>query len=277
MPSYVQAGTYYRDFADVEALAAYLRPDSEAGPLVSAHRGGPSPGYPENAVATFERSMRFGPLVIECDVRMTQDSVLVLLHDDTLDRTTTGTGLLADQPFDAVRPLLLRDDTGAITPFRVPTLDEALAWAEGRTVLTLDIKRGIPPGRVVAALERAQAADQAMVIVYTLSDAERYAALSPDLLISASARTLDEARALVATGIAPDRLLAFTGVGTMDPALWAYLNEQGIRPIVGTFGETDERAVRAGPEVYDRYLDAGVGMLATDAPWVAAQATAARR
>ena len=84
---YVTApSVHYRSFADADALSDYLRPDSEAGPLVSAHRGGPRPGWPENAVPTFQQSLRYGPVLIETDVRITQDSVLVLMQADAANR-----------------------------------------------------------------------------------------------------------------------------------------------------------------------------------------------
>ena len=151
VPAYVRAAAHYRAFADADALAAYLRAGSEAGPLVSAHRGGPQPAYPENALATFEHALRYAPVLIECDVRMSRDSVLVLMHDATLERTTTGEGDVAARPFAELRALLLEDVRGVVTPFRIPSLGEALAWAEGRAVLMLDVKADVPPERVAAA------------------------------------------------------------------------------------------------------------------------------
>ncbi|MFQ5569800.1 MAG: glycerophosphodiester phosphodiesterase family protein, partial [Rhodothermales bacterium] len=131
-PGYTRSADHYLGLPDADALAAYLRADSDAGPLVSAHRGGPMPAYPENALETFEHTLRYTPALIECDVRMTRDSVLVLMHDDTLDRTTTGRGAVAAHRFADLRTLLLVDNLGIRTPFRIPTLDETLAWAEGR-------------------------------------------------------------------------------------------------------------------------------------------------
>lgn len=263
-PAYVRTAAHYRSFPDAQALAAYLRADSDAGPLVSAHRGGPVPAYPENALATFEHSLRHGPVLIECDVRMTRDSVLVLLHDDDLDRTTTGSGPVIEHTFAELRPLLLRDPAGVVTPFRIPTLAEALAWADGRAVLTLDVKRGVPAKRVVEAVRRAEASNRAVVIVYTLIDALWYRDLAPELVISASAETLADVRALLDSGLDPDRLIVFTGVGEVNPDVLDELHRYNIRAILGTFGTIDERAQRAGAEVYMPLLERGVDVIATD-------------
>jgi glycerophosphoryl diester phosphodiesterase len=262
------ASANYRDFASAEDVAAYLAPDSEAGVLISAHRGGPQPGYPENAIASFERALTYAPVLPEVDVRLTQDSVLVLLHDDTLGRTTTATGDLAATTLAETRRMLLRDNDGATTPFRIPTLAEALAWAEGRAILQLDVKRGVPARSVVDAIRAAEAEDQAVVIVYSLGDLRRYYSLAPDLVYSATARTVEQAEALVAAGRAGeidlDRLVVFTGVGTLDGEVIAVLHDAGLRPILGTFGDIDEAASEEGPGAYADLVRRGVGIIATD-------------
>ena len=273
-PPEARTSAHYRDFDSADALAAYLRADSEAGPLVSAHRGGPAPGFPENALATFERALGYGPVLIECDVRMSRDSVLVLLHDATLERTTTGEGAVAERPFTALRRLLLEDVRGLVTPFRIPSLREALAWAEGRAVLMLDVKSDVPPRLVAEAIERADAADQAVVIAYTFDDLLTYRRLLPDVVLSASASTAADVRRLLESRLDPSRLVAFVGVGAeaLDPAAVNALRERGIRVTLGTFGEIDERARRVGPEAYGPLLEGGVGILATDVVPVAAEA-----
>ena len=135
---------------------------------MAAHRGGPVPGLPENAIETFENALNHAPALIETDVRQTADGVLVLLHDETLDRTTTGTGDLEDATLAEVRQLRLVADDTTVTSFRVPTLAEALAWAEARAVLLLDVKRGVDLGAVVAEVRRADAEDQVVVITNSL-------------------------------------------------------------------------------------------------------------
>ena len=117
-------------------------------------------------------------------------------------------------------------------------------------------------------------ADQAALIVYTLEDALEAARLAPEMLISVSARSADEAREVLASGLDPDRLIAFGGVGSFDPEAIRLLHEAGIRVQVGTFGETDRAAESPGGwEVYTPFLEAGVDVLATDNVPAAAIAT----
>lgn len=71
---------------------------------VSAHRGGRNHGI-ENTLTAFRRAMSMGVDMIETDVRMTKDGYLVLMHDETVDRTTDGTGLVKELTLEEIRRL----------------------------------------------------------------------------------------------------------------------------------------------------------------------------
>ena len=259
---------HYRGYADATALALALRYTTGAERLVSAHRGAPVEGLPENAVPTFEHALNYAPALIELDVRRTADGVLVLMHDETLDRTTTGTGRVDATPFAAVRALRLRDVRGVMTSFRVPTLAEALAWAEGRAVVLLDVKADVPYPDLVAAVRAAGAENRVVVIVTSLDDHETLVALAPDLNVSATVETTADANALLAAGAAGRadlaRTIAFAGVGQASPAVVARLHAAGIRVQVGTFPLDAAADAATNPATYTPFLDAGVDVIATD-------------
>ena len=276
---------HYRSYDGAAGLARALRYTQGAERLVSAHRGAPVEGLPENAVATFEHALNYAPALVETDVRRTADGRLVLMHDETLDRTTTGQGRVDAASFEAVRRLRLLDVRGVPTPFRVPTFAEALAWAEGRAVVMVDVKRDVPLSDVVLAIRAAGAEDRAVVIVYSLADHERLHALAPELNVSASVETPADVDALIASGQAGrvdlSRTIAFAGVGRADPAVVERLHAAGIRVQVGTFPLDAAAEAATAPEAYVPLLQAGVDVLATDNIRGAAQAVrqfrAARR
>jgi glycerophosphoryl diester phosphodiesterase len=257
-----------------DSLAGYLR--SDALPLVGAHRGGATERFPENALATFAQALTRGPVLLETDVRMTADSVLVLLHDETLDRTTTGRGPVRAKTLREVRGLRLVTSAGDTTRDPVPTLAEALAWAEGRAVLQLDVKETVPRALVAECLRRRNALDQALVITYTLDDARWYHRRLPDLLLSVSAETRPEALAYVRE-IDPDRLVAFAGVGRPSPDVLDVFSSRDVPVTVGTFGTLDRRARQRGLVVYRELFRQGVDILATDETALASQAAATVR
>ncbi len=113
-------GLYSIRLFDLEETRDFYSWTSDRIPMVSAHRGGPYPGFPENAIETFEHVLKSTPSIIEFDVAMTRDSVLVLMHDDELDRTTNGTGKVNEVDFAYVQSLFLEDNEGNLTEFKVP-------------------------------------------------------------------------------------------------------------------------------------------------------------
>src|SRR5690606_20086128 len=143
-------------------------------------------GFPENAIETFENSYRYQPLFIECDVRMTSDSVLVLLHDDTLDRTTTGSGKVAEVRFSDLKDLLLKDPDGETTSYRCATLDQAGEWGARKERVTSAVERGEPEPRVIDAIRPTQAQAYCVVSTDNSEQAATVHKLSPDLMTSAS-------------------------------------------------------------------------------------------
>lgn len=105
--------------------------------MVIAHRGDWRHA-PENSLQAIRNCIDMGVDMVEIDVRMTKDSVLVLMHDETIDRTTTGTGLLADWTMDSLQTLYLKNGAGHPTHHKIPTLKEALQTSKGKIMLNLD-------------------------------------------------------------------------------------------------------------------------------------------
>ena len=111
-------------------------------PLVTSHAA--CKGHaPENTLAGIEQAIRLGADAIEIDVHTTADGVPVLIHDETVDRTTDGTGNIEQMTFDATREL----DAGArqfAPKFKgalIPTLAEVLALTRGHVLLQIEIKQ----------------------------------------------------------------------------------------------------------------------------------------
>src|SRR5918912_617430 len=130
--------------AATERLPLRRRLEQERGRVwVVGHRG--AMGHcPENTLASFERGLDLGADWVELDVHLSRDGALVVIHDETLERTTNGAGLVKDHDLAELRRL----DAGAwfgpeFAGQRLPTLDEALAWAVRRgLVLDVELKNG---------------------------------------------------------------------------------------------------------------------------------------
>lgn len=235
-------------------------------PLVSAHRGGPQSGFPENAIETFEKTAKQQPIIIECDIAITKDSVLVLMHDERLDRTTTGVGFVRDYTYDEVAKLRLKDPDGVTTKFKVPTLADALAWGKNKVIFTLDVKRGVPYEHVIEEIRRQQAETRSILITYSAGQAEKVHKLAPDLMISASIRTKEDLLRLNDRGVPDNRLVAFVGTREADSEIYRILHEHGIMCILGTMGNLDKQAAVRGDVLYYDLIDQGADILSTDRP-----------
>jgi len=247
--------------------------------LISAHRGGPTPGLPENAIPTMDALLMAAPAIMEVDVGQSRDGVHFLLHDDTLDRTTTGTGEAAAQDWATLSQLRLKDNWGWVTPYAIPTLEQALAWAKGRTVLQIDFKRSADYAKIAAAIREAGMSEAVILIAYTVEQAASLHRTAPEMLISVSVDSFEDVAALKAAGIPENRMVAFTGTRLPKPELYRELDKADIEVIFGTLGRPPY-AMDAVIERYGmngRYAQLGkdgVDILATDRPREAAAALA---
>ena len=105
--------------------------------LVVAHRGDWR-NAPENSLAGIQNSIEMGVDMVELDLGLTKDSVLILMHDKTLDRTTTGSGKVNEWPWDSLQVLSLKDHKGNPTPHQIPTFREAMGLAKGHIDVFVD-------------------------------------------------------------------------------------------------------------------------------------------
>ncbi|KAG5464444.1 hypothetical protein LSCM1_00631 [Leishmania martiniquensis] len=112
-------------------------PDSTFPVCVACHRGDWR-NYVENTLEAVESCIQMGADIVEVDVWRTSDGALILMHDETLDRTTNGTGKVSDRTLAEVRELRLKDGLGNMTEFTVPTVEEVLLLAKDRIIVNLD-------------------------------------------------------------------------------------------------------------------------------------------
>jgi glycerophosphoryl diester phosphodiesterase len=109
-----------------------------------AHRGA-SGYYPENTMLAFQKAIEMGCEGIETDVQLTKDGVLVICHDELLDRTTDGKGLIAETNYSDIAKLdAAKLWGGKFADVRVPTLEELLAYIKDKNIMiNLELKNSI--------------------------------------------------------------------------------------------------------------------------------------
>lgn len=239
-------------------------------PSISVHRGGRFlAGYPENAIETFQyisQQLPFPPLIIECDVNMSSDSVLFLLHDQTLDRTTTGKGIARQTDWASIKRYNLKDDYGIVTRYKPPPLDHVLDWAFREVQLSLDIKLGVPVSKVVKMIREHEALSYVSVITYNYQDALEAYLTDPKIRLSVNIRNEEELERYLNGPFRKENLMAFTGLTERSPSLYKKIKCSGMKVIVGTIGNLDKRAAVKGHYIYSNLYKAGADILATDRP-----------
>ena len=129
----------------LDSIIKLYKNPSDQYVMVIAHRADWR-SFPENSIEAIRSAIKLGVDMVEIDVRRTKDGSLVLMHDETIDRTTNGSGKVSELTFDEIRLLRLMSGVGVPTDFKVPTLKEALLECKGKITLikyTLSLKRQI--------------------------------------------------------------------------------------------------------------------------------------
>ncbi len=250
------------------------------GPLVIAHQGGEEL-RPSNTMMAFANAVALDVDVLEMDTHATRDGVIVIMHDDTVDRTTDGSGAIKEMTFAEIHELdagyYWTDDHGQTYPYRgqdirVPALEEVFQSYPGM-LMNIEIKQAVPS------------------IVAPLCQLLRQYAMTDKVLVpSFHEETVREMRANcpeVATSLARNEIQTFwilnsLGLGRtfQAPAVAMQVPERSTLPVLGEVQVVTPRFVRIAnahgmavhvwtvneTEDMQRLLNMGVNGLITDRP-----------
>jgi len=160
-------------------------------PLIIAHRGNSSE-RPENTKAAFVSALEVGAEIVELDVQLTRDGHIVVIHDDSLDRTTSGRGRVVERTLSEIRALSAGYPERFGDRFageRVPTLGETLELLRGRARVMIEIKKesvteddtGGVEARVIEEVRRKEMAAEVALISFERRALLRVRELAPEI------------------------------------------------------------------------------------------------
>lgn len=267
-------GLHVLNIKNAQELRSFFKYTGKDIPFISGHRGGINKGFPENSIEAFENTLRHTPATFEIDPRLTKDSAIVLMHDATLDRTTTGTGKVGDYTLAELKQLKLKDVEGKVTPYRIPTLEEAIQWAKGKTVLILDWK-GVPFEMTARIIKDNHAEGHVMVTVHTAKDAKFYHDRNKEIVFEAFVHTLQAMHEYEALGIPWTHIMAYVGPDNKAELkqLYEQLNKRGVMCMISTAPSYDKLAT---PEerhaAYQAIIRDGASLIEADRSIEAADA-----
>ncbi|GAC1043270.1 glycerophosphodiester phosphodiesterase family protein [Rhizobium sp. No.120] len=255
---------------------------SRANPdiLTIAHRGLWS-AAPENSLAAIRAAAELGVEFVEIDTQATADGHLVVIHDKTLDRTTSAKGVIGTTSFATIREARLRagagGETAALTEERVPTLEEALEEARGRVFVNIDTKfpRELP--QVIAAVRRLGVEDHVIIKSdvepqsghFPVLDADWFGSLPHMPMFRVRPGKFSEDLRMIEPLKAPMIEVKFTDIADLAAGR-EELERQNIRLWINTLDVSynldfnDSRALGDPEGVWGTLVDAGVGAIQTD-------------
>jgi glycerophosphoryl diester phosphodiesterase len=158
-------------------------------PLIIGHRGD-SWDYPENTLAAFRAAVAQGADLVELDVQLSRDGSVLVIHDATLDRTTTGKGSVREKTREEIQGLSAHYPSRFGERYageRVPTLGEVLGALRGRAGVLVEVKResvdssGAVERETVRVIEEAGLADEASIISFVPEVLRRCLDLAPGI------------------------------------------------------------------------------------------------
>ncbi len=222
---------------------------------VIAHRG-EHLHHPENTLPAFQAAIDVGADYFELDVRTTSDGKFVIMHDDTLDRTTNGTGEVKQHTFDEIRSL----DAGikfspAFAGTKVPTLDEAFDLAHGKINVYVDTKNA-DAQQLVDTIVRHDMQDHVVIYgnPFFLYEVHK---IRPALRVMPEALSPDICKLLI-RAIQPE-VLAFDASDFKDPVINC-AKDGNAKIYVDRLGDADN------PETWQKAIDFGAAGIQTNLP-----------
>ena len=268
-----------RRFVRVVAALALLVPGGALAPvgtmaadrpLVAAHRGG-ALLWPENSLLAFKNALALGVDALEFDLHLTRDGEVVVIHDATLDRTTTASGPVRDRTLAEIRAARIKARDGTITDERVPTFTEVLDLTRSSPVELLpEIKVGADghpyagvEEKVVSLVRANGMMGRVTIQAFQAPTISRLRAAQPDVrtMVLVSRRRLDGERASPPDAVRWAREAGATDLGmefrVIDAAVIAAVRAARIR--LSAWTVNDEADIR-------RMAELGVDVIMSDRP-----------
>jgi glycerophosphoryl diester phosphodiesterase len=248
---------------NVKDLRSFFTYKSDRIPLLCGHRGGATIGFPENCIATFENTLQKIPAFFELDPRLTKDSVVIVMHDATLDRTTNGKGKISDYTWKELQQLKLKDPEGNITQYNIPLLDDILRWAKGKTILMLD-KKDVPLQTILQKIRNYNAESFVLISTYAAEEAAFYHKQNKNIMFEAFILHKEGIKEYENAGIPWQNIVAYVSK-SKDKSLYDALHERKVMciyyttPVLEKMSDSTERAT-----AYQNVLKSGGDILLSD-------------
>lgn len=261
-----------------EILRTFNAPNAKEV-LVVSHRGDWR-NAPENSLQAFQNCIDMGVDMVELDLKESKDGELVLMHDQTLDRTTTGKGKVSDYTLAELKQFYLKNGAGCKTRHQIPTLREVMLLCKGKIMVNVD--KGYQYfDKVQKILEETGTANLCVIkerLPYEKVKAEHGDILEKVIFMPKADLCKPEAESIIDSYLRKVKPVAFevrfTKVDAQVLRLIKKLQDQGIKVFVNALwpeqnsGHDDDRAVelKEPDEAWGWLIGQGFSLIQTDRP-----------
>lgn len=218
--------------------------------LVAAHRSAHT-HYPENSLGAIREAIRQGIDIAEIDIRLTKDSVLVLMHDKTIARTTGRKGNVSSYTYAELQqfPLL---HNGQPTAERIPSFKDVLLLSKGNIMIDVDFKADSPEAARLAygLIKSTGTTKQILFFIYDYQDAAFLQNLDPQIPIMPRSHNAAETAAILKKGKFP--VIHVDDSFTDD--VMNTIRAAGSRVWINALGDFDDMERKAENTGFDQLL-----------------------
>ncbi|MCL6219539.1 glycerophosphodiester phosphodiesterase family protein [Zunongwangia pacifica] len=234
--------------------------------LVAAHRG-MHINYPENSIPSVQDAIDHHIDMVEIDVQITKDGIPILMHDETIDRTTTGTGKIRKLTYAEICEFNLVDKQGNETPFSVPSLAEVLVLSKNKILLDLDLKlKTRDLKKVLEVIEEYDAVNSVVFYESRYYVMRRINKFLPSAMrmtkVSMNRRAIKRAM----LNVNPDIVHLGNSERDRNPTFIKKVQQNYKKPVfANALGKLDKEAEK-NPDTLEYFVNKGINIIQTDRP-----------
>lgn len=260
-----------------ERLLAEMKNPKSKYVFVAAHRGDWR-NWPENSLEAVQSAIDMGVDIVEIDVAMTRDSVLIVMHDRRVNRTTKAKGLVSDFDYAELSKYRLKSGHGVTTACKIPTLEEMLLLCRDKAIVNIDSNGWPYFDRIYELLERTGTLDQ--VIIKCGADVDRARKVikgrkvmfMPIICPNSERSVATLKRYLAEYPCIAYEVCMYKTVGQSETDCIRDIIAHGSHVWTDTLwdsvsgGYSDDAAVKDPDKIYGKHLELGATMIQTDRP-----------
>jgi glycerophosphoryl diester phosphodiesterase len=236
---------------------------------IAGHRGGYYYEHPESSLPLFvsiAKKFKSDTIMVELDLRKSKNGTIYIMHDETVDRTTSGTGKINELEDAYLNSLFLKKENGEITRERIPTFEEVLIFIKKKNInLMLDIKTPIH-AEAYALVKKYKTENRMLTLTFNMELTKKVASLSNQIALSALIESENDWQQFKDVPMLPEKKIAY--INSKTPATLIQELKNNKVKIMADVSEALRNSGKPLEEIgyQNKVKDSALDILITDFP-----------